>query len=108
MTVAAFAIPAGSVLGHLRPILAGVGVVVLAMRPLLGFGFLAVALWLFKPILTGLARAAVMLVRPRRPMAWRSERRNTEGVVALNRMARELDTLQPSLAAELRLLAARG
>jgi hypothetical protein len=36
------------------------------------------------------------------------ERRTQRNILALNQMADELDTTQPSLAAELRLLAARG
>lgn len=36
------------------------------------------------------------------------ERRTQRNILALNQMANELDTKQPSLAAELRLLAARG
>jgi hypothetical protein len=108
MTIAAFALPVESALPVLRPALAAFGVAVFALRPLLGFGILAAFLWLFKPLLRGLARAALILVRPRASLAQRTERRNLRSIVALNRMARELDTQQPNLAAELRLLAARG
>lgn len=108
MTFAALTFPAESALPLLRPALTAFGVAVFALRPLLGFGLLAAVLWLFKPLLSGVARAALMLVRPRQSLAERSERRTLRSIAALNRMARELNTQQPNLAAELRLLAARG
>ncbi len=108
MTIATFAFPVESALPLLRPMLAGFGVAVMALRPLVGFGLLAALLWLFKPLLRGVARAALMLFHRRQPLAFRAERRNLRGITALNQMARELETQQPNLAAELRLLASRG
>ena len=108
MSIAIFAVPAEVALPFLRPALATLGVAVVALRPLLGFGIIAALLWLFKPLVRGLARAAVMLFQPRHTLEERNQRRTLRSIVALNRMARELDTQQPSLAAELRLLAARG
>ena len=108
MTITAFAFPVESALPLLRPMLAGFGVAIMALRPLIGFGLLAAVLWLFKPLLRGIARAALMVFQPRQPLALRTERRNLQNITALHRMARELDTQQPNLAAELRLLASRG
>ena len=108
MSLALLAIPAGTTAPYIRPAIAAFGLVLAVLRPLLGFGVLAVLAWLFKPLLRGLARACFVLVRPRESTLARSQRRTMRSVVMLNQMARELETQQPNLAAELRLLAARG
>lgn len=108
MSIAVLAFPTEVALPFVRPFLATLGVAVVALRPLLGFGIVAAVLWLFKPLVRGAARAGVMLFKPRHTLEQRNQRRTLRSIVALNRMARELDTQQPSLAAELRLLAARG
>ena len=77
-------------------------------RPLLRFTALAALLLIFRPMLVGMLRAAVLVVKPRRSLEERASRRNMKGILMLNRMAREYDTTQPSLAAELRSIAARG
>ena len=77
-------------------------------RPLLGLGALITLLMVFKPLVFGLFRAAVVAVKPRPTLEQRNFRSKLQGVLMLNRMANELDCSQPSLAAELRLLAARG
>lgn len=77
-------------------------------RPLIGLGIFATLLVLFKPLLTGLLQAALLIVTPRKSLKERKARNNVKGVLMLNRMARELDGSQPSLAAELRSLASRG
>lgn len=108
MSIAALAFPVEAALPFFRPFLATLGVAVVALRPLIGLGIFAAVLWLFKPLVRGLARAGALLFKPRYSLEERNQRRTLRGIVALNRMARELDTQQPSLAAELRLLAARG
>lgn len=77
-------------------------------RPLFGLGALVTLLMIFKPMVLGLFRAALLAVKPRRTLEQRNIRRKLQGVLMLNRMANELDCSQPSLAAELRLLASRG
>jgi hypothetical protein len=77
-------------------------------RPLLGLSALAAVLVMFKPLLVGLLRAALLVLKPRRSLEERATRRTLESAMMLNRMARELETSQPSLAAELRFMASRG
>ncbi|MBC7574749.1 MAG: hypothetical protein H7244_10475 [Herminiimonas sp.] len=108
MSFALLSVPAETALPIIRPLLTAFGAAVFALRPLVGYGLLAAILWVFKPLLSGAARAAVILFKPRQSLTERNERRTLRSIVALNRMARELDTQQPNLAAELRLLAARG
>ncbi len=108
MSIAVFAFPAEVALPFVRPFFAALGVAIVALRPLIGFGLVAAVLWLFKPMVRGAARAAALLFMPRHSLEERNQRRTLRSIIALNRMARELDTQQPSLAAELRLLAARG
>jgi hypothetical protein len=78
-----------------------------AVRPLLGVGVLATFLVLFKPLIAGFLRAALLVVSPRRPLAQRQARQKHNGVQFLQRLARQYDDVQPSLAAELRSLASR-
>jgi hypothetical protein len=88
------------------------GTVIGAARPLLGLGALtaslAAFLVVFKPLLRGLLRAALLVVTPRQPSAAQVARRKMRGILMLNAMAREYEASQPSLAAELRLLANRN
>jgi hypothetical protein len=84
------------------------GAAVGAARPLLGFGALAAVLVMFKPLLLGIGRAALLALKPRRSLEERSLRRTMRSVLMLNRMARDLDATDPSLAAELRSIALRG
>ena len=76
-------------------------------RPLLGLGVLAALLVVFKPLLVGLLRAALLVVKPRQSLEERSRRSMMESVLMLNRMARDLDRVEPSLANELRAIASR-
>ena len=108
MSLTLLAVPFGNAIPFARPALTAIGAATVALRPLLGFGLLAALLWLFKPFMLGLARTVAILFKPRHSMEERAARRNLNGVRMLQRMARELDTQQPNLAAELRLLAARG
>lgn len=77
-------------------------------RPVLGIGAFAALLLTFKPLLAGVFKAAVLAVKPRQTLEERSLRTRMQSIMALNRMARDLDGSQPSLAAELRNIAGRG
>lgn len=77
-------------------------------RPLLGLGVLAAVLVVFKPLLVGLLRAALLVVKPRQSLEERSTRSIMQSVLMVNRMARDLEDTHPSLANELRSIAARN
>ncbi|MES2068880.1 MAG: hypothetical protein V4488_00930 [Pseudomonadota bacterium] len=82
--------------------------VVAAARPLLGMGILATMLVVFKPLIMGLLRAALLVISPRQSKDEKVASRNLRNVLAIHRAARDLDYSSPSMAAELRALAARG
>ncbi|WP_136419232.1 MULTISPECIES: hypothetical protein [Oxalobacteraceae] len=105
MSILTIAIPAESALPALQVLVANALNVI---RPLLGVGVLAAVLVAFKPLLIGLLRAALLVVKPRRSLAEREERRQLKSIMQINRMAREVESLHPSLAAELRSIASRG
>ncbi|MGH8806913.1 MAG: hypothetical protein ACREX0_03410 [Noviherbaspirillum sp.] len=77
-------------------------------RPLLGLGVVAALLVVFKPLLVGLLRAALLVIKPRQSLEERSALARLRGIMMINRMARDLDASQPSLANELRAIASRG
>lgn len=77
-------------------------------RPLLGLGVLAAVLLAFKPLLVGLMRAALLIVKPRRSLEERNSRSILKSVMMINSMARDLDQTHPSLANELRSIASRN
>jgi hypothetical protein len=77
-------------------------------RPAVGFGAVAAFLVIFKPLIAGFMRAALLVVSPRHSLAKRQAQEKRDGVQFLNRLARQYDDVQPSLAAELRSLASRG
>jgi hypothetical protein len=79
-----------------------------AARPLIGLGIFAALLFLFKPLIAGLLRSAQLVITPRKPLEERKAEDKFQGVLMLNRMAREYESSQPSLSAELRSLASRG
>lgn len=81
---------------------------VLGMGVLIGLGLFATLLTVFRPLLLGVMRAALMVFKPRLSLEERRSRRMMRGVLMLNRMANEYDRSQPNLAAELRNLASRG
>jgi hypothetical protein len=76
-------------------------------RPMLALGALIAVFMLFKPLLVGLLRAALLVVNPRLPLEERRSRRTLRSVLLVNRLARDVESSQPSLAAELRHLAAQ-
>ncbi|MDB5852206.1 MAG: hypothetical protein JWR22_247 [Herminiimonas sp.] len=77
-------------------------------RPALGFGAVAAFLVIFKPLIGGFLRAALLVFSPRHSLAKRQAVQRRNGVLFLNRLARQYDDVQPSLAAEMRSLASRG
>jgi hypothetical protein len=75
---------------------------------LVGLTILAALLMLFKPLIVGVLHAALLVIKPRKSLQERKARSDVQAVRTLNRMARDLDSSQPNLAAELRTLASRG
>ncbi len=105
MSIVSMAIPAEAAL---LPALQAIAANALNIaRPLLGLGILAAVLVVFKPLLIGLLRAALLVIKPRKSLEERSRRRVLESVMMMNRMARDVESLHPSLAAELRSIASR-
>lgn len=82
--------------------------VIAAARPLLGLGILVTMLVVFKPLLIGMLRAALLLVSPRQTREQKSALRNLRSMLAIRRAANDMDCSSPSMAAELRALAARA
>ena len=104
MSIVSLAVPAQFAL----PIIRSASVSFFALlRSVIGLSMFVGVLALFKPLMLGLARAAVLVVSPRQTLKERIAKRRLRGVVTLNRMASELDQLQPNLAAELRYVASR-
>lgn len=83
-----------------------IGTTVAFMRPLLGLGVLVTLLMVFKPLVMGIVRAAIVMVVPRKSLEQRVRQHRFNGVKMLNRMANDYSRSQPSFAAELRNLAA--
>ena len=83
-------------------------VIVASARPLLGFGILATTLIVFKPLIGGLLRAALLLLQPKLTREEKTAKRNLRNILIIHRMANDVDRSSPSMAAELRALAARG
>lgn len=78
-----------------------------AVRPLFGMGVLVTLLMVFKPLVAGVLRAALLLVTPRQTTEQRMRRAHLRDMLMLNRMAREMDQSQPNLASEFRGFASR-
>lgn len=104
MSILSIAFPAEAALPALQ---AFAGNAISVARPMVGLGVLAAFLVAFKPLLVGLLRAALLVVKPRQPLEERASRRKLQSILMLNRMARDLENSEPSLAAELRAIAAR-
>lgn len=84
------------------------GVAASAARPLIGISVFATLFLVFKPLIKGLLHAAVLLVSPKKSIEDRRNEDKFKTVKLLHRMAREYDSTQPNLAAEMRQLASRG
>lgn len=79
-----------------------------AARPLIGLGILASLLVVFKPLLTGMLHAALLIMHPRLTREQKTSGRNLRNALAIGRIANDFDSTSPSMAAELRALASRG
>lgn len=84
-----------------------IGAASTAARPLLGLGVFATLLVIFRPLLTGLLRAALLVLSPRKSLEERRARAHMDDVIEVNRLARSLESQHPGLAAELRAMALR-
>jgi hypothetical protein len=104
MSLFAFSLPAEIALFDASALLASAAA---ALRPLLGLGAFATLMVYFKPLWMGVLRAALMLVKPRKSLDQRIARSKFKGQQLMRRMANDHALSQPSLAAELRLLAGR-
>ena len=82
--------------------------IIAAARPLLGIGILATMLIVFKPLIVGMLRACLLLLQPKLSREEKTAKRNLRNILTIRRMANDLDSSSPSMAAELRALAARG
>jgi hypothetical protein len=90
------------------PVLRNVSMIALGMiRPLFSLSIFFAAAMLFRPLIVGVLRAAIVLVKPRESFAVRLSNNHLRSVAKLNRMARDMDASQPNVAAELRAFAAR-
>lgn len=78
-----------------------------AVEVLAGLGGLAALLILFQPLLRGVARALMLVVKPKLTKEERLQRRQMRDVMMLNRMLNSMEG-SPSHAAELRALASRA
>ncbi|CAN7646615.1 hypothetical protein LJR289_004894 [Pseudoduganella sp. LjRoot289] len=78
-----------------------------AIQILLGAVLALSLLLLFKPLLRGIARALLLVVRPKLNKEQRLQRRLMKDAMMLNRMLNAMDGA-PSHAAELRAMAARA
>lgn len=76
------------------------------IRPLIGLSLVATFIMLFKPLLSGVLRAALLMLKPRIDTAPARPSR-LKSFMLLNRMAREVEMSEPGLANELRNLAGR-
>jgi hypothetical protein len=75
-------------------------------RSLLGMGIAATSLVVFKPLLSGMLRAALLVLSPRQSKDEQLASRNLRNILAIKRAANDYDS--PSMNAELQALAARG
>lgn len=78
-----------------------------AVEVLAGLGGAAALLILFQPLLRGIARALMLIVKPKLTKEERLQRRQMRDVMMLNRMLNSMEG-SPSHAAELRALASRA
>ena len=72
------------------------------LRPLVSLGVVALLAIVFKPLLSGLARAALLVIKPRRSLEEREATKRLRTRRTLDALAREVEASQPNFAAELR------
>lgn len=78
------------------------------LQTLLALAAGAALLVLFKPLLRGIARALLLLVKPKLSKEQRLARRQMRDAMMLRSMLNTMDSSAPSHAAELRALASRA
>ena len=83
------------------------GPAAMVARPLFGLGALATFFVMFRPLVMGVFQAIRLTIFPRLTLEERNSRRTLQGVLMLNRMARDIEQFEPNQAAELRQLASR-
>ena len=84
---------------------------VATLRPMLGAGILAIIgvfAIVFKPLVIGVLHTAQVLARPKVSVTQTQLLERLEGARMLNQLAKDAEATQPTLAAEMRYLAARG
>jgi len=84
-----------------------IGLIGAYVRPALGLGALMTFLMVFKPLILGVAQAAVLLVKPRKSLEQRLQAHKFNGKRMLDSLANEYSLTQPNFAAELRSMAGR-
>jgi hypothetical protein len=102
MSLLSFALPAETALFDVPFLLS---TAIAAVRPLLGLGATAALAMYFKPLLSGILRAALLLIKPRKSFEQRVAQNQIIGRKLARRMANDQAGSQPNLAAELRGLA---
>src|SRR3569833_3526786 len=85
MSILAIAFPAEAAVPVAQAV---VGAAASATRPLIGVGIFATLLMLFKPLLLGVLRAALLLVSPRKSLQQRNKEAGFKNVIKLQRLAR--------------------
>jgi hypothetical protein len=78
------------------------------VRPLIGIAMAGMVVLVFRPLLTGLLRAALLLLAPKKSLPERRASQKRSGVRLLHRMASDMEASQPNMAAELRSFATRN
>lgn len=81
--------------------------VVSVLQTVFGLVLLAAVLRMFKPLLTGVGRALVLVVKPKLSKEERLQRRQMRDALLLSKLLNNVDG-SPSHVAELRALAARA
>ncbi|HEV2610445.1 MAG TPA: hypothetical protein VGU61_09275 [Noviherbaspirillum sp.] len=105
MSILTIAFPVQAVLPNVQLI---AGAIAPLARLLIGLGALIALFMVFKPLMLGLLRAALLVVNPRLSLEERRSRRTLRSMLLVNRLAQDVESSQPGLAAELRQLAAQG
>lgn len=77
-------------------------------RPLVELGFLGTFVLVFEPLLKGLLQAGLLLLKPRKSLDERKASANFDTMMTINRMASDIESSDPSLAAELRAMASHS
>lgn len=91
----------------LESIIPALQAMTVVVRPLVGILMACAFVLVFRPLLQGLLKAALLLISPRKSLPERRQHQTLRGVMQLHRMARDMEQSLPNMAAELRSFAAR-